>query len=185
MRLLKRAAVRYDGVAITLHWLIAAALTAQSLFGWFMDDIAARGTPARAGVVNLHKSLGLVLGALIVARLLWRLAHRPPPWPATVPARQQALARLGHGALYAAMLLQPLSGYVASNFSKYGVRFFGHPLPPWAPESRAAYAYFNGLHQTLGWVLALMVAGHVALALKHALVDRDGLFGRIWPPRAG
>ncbi|MDE2145876.1 MAG: cytochrome b [Burkholderiales bacterium] len=175
---------RYDGVSIALHWFIAAALAAQSLFGWFMDDIAARGTPARAGVVNLHKSLGLVLGALIVARLLWRLAHPPPPWPQGVPARQRALARLGHGALYAAMLLQPLSGYVASNFSKYGVRFFGQALPPWAPPSRSAYAFFNGLHQTLGWVLAAMVAGHVAMALKHWLVDRDGLFDRMLPPRA-
>jgi cytochrome b561 len=96
-----------------------------------------------------------------------------------MPAWQQRAASLGHGALYACMLLLPLSGYVASNFSKYGLKFFGTALPPWGPDLPAVYAFFNGLHGALGWTLAALVGGHVAMAAKHAWIDHDGLFSRM------
>src|SRR3954471_8622417 len=92
---------RYDGVAAWLHWGIGVLLLAEIAFGLLLDDIAPRGTPARGGVINLHKSFGIVLGLLVVVRIGWRLGHAPPPWPTTMsPARQRA-ANLGHIALYA------------------------------------------------------------------------------------
>jgi cytochrome b561 len=174
----------YDRVAIALHWLIGIALVAQIGFGFLLDEIAPRGTPSRAAVINLHKSMGIVLGMLIVARLLWRLAHRPPLWPATMPAWQQRAARLSHIALYGCMVTMPVSGYIASNFSKYGVKFFGLALAPWGAERPAVYDAFNGLHVVTGWVFAALVFVHIAAALKHLLVDRDGVFARIWPSAA-
>src|SRR4029079_9797780 len=105
---------RYDRVAAWLHWGIGALLLAEIVFGLLLDDIAPRGTPARAGVINLHKSFGIVLGVLIVARIAWRLGHTLPPWPATMsPARRRA-AHLGHVALYVCMVVAPLAGYVGS-----------------------------------------------------------------------
>jgi cytochrome b561 len=172
---------RYDSVARGLHWLIAAALLGQIVFGLLLDDIAPRGTPARAGVINLHKSLGLVLGLLIVLRLVWRLRHRPPPWPITMTGAQRLAASWGHRLLYAAMLALPAAGYIASNFSKHGVKFFGLALKPWGPDLPAVYKAFNSLHELLAWLLMLLIAGHVAMALKHALVDRNGLFARMSP----
>ena len=172
---------RYDRVAAALHWLIGAALLAQIGFGFLFDEIAPRGTPARGTVINLHKSFGIVLGLLIVGRLLWRLRHRPPAWPATMPAWQRRAADLGHRALYACMLLMPLSGYVASNFSKHGVKFFGIALRPWGADLPAVYSAFNLLHIVTGFVFAALIAGHVAIALKHVFIDRDGMFARIWP----
>lgn len=172
---------RYGRVAIALHWLIGLALLGQITFGFLLDDIAPRNTPARAGVVNLHKSLGIVLGLLIIVRFAWWLTHRPPPWPNSMPAWQQRAARLGHHALYACMLVMPLSGYIGSNFSKYGVKLFGLTLPPWGPPLPSVYAFFNGLHDVTAWVFVALIAGHVMAALKHALVTRDGVFSSIWP----
>ncbi len=171
----------YGRVASALHWLIGVLLLGQITFGFLLDDIAPRGTPARAGVINLHKSMGMVLGVLIVVRVLWRLGHRPPAWPATMPEWQRSAARLGHGALYVCMLVMPLSGYIASNFSKRGVNFFGVALAPWGSDLPAVYKVLNTTHVVTGWLFAALIAGHVLAALKHALLDRDHIFARIWP----
>src|SRR3982751_4267906 len=97
------AAARYDRFSAWLHWAIGVGLLAEIAFGLLLDNIAPRGTPARAGVINLHKSFGIVLAILIVVRIAWRLGHAPPPWPATMSARRQRAANLGHVALYACM----------------------------------------------------------------------------------
>jgi cytochrome b561 len=173
--------VRYDRIAAWLHWAIGIALLGEIAFGLLLDEIAPRGTPARAGVINLHKSIGVVLGVLIVVRIAWRLAHKPPPWPAAMPRRLQRAANLGHVALYACMVVAPLAGYLASNFSKYGIRFFGVVLPPWGPDAPRAYAFLVDVHDASSYALLALTAGHVAFALKHALVEHDGVFERIVP----
>ncbi len=172
--------LRYDAVAIALHWLIGVALFAQITFGFALDEIAPRGTPPRSTVINLHKSFGLVLGVAIVARLAWRVRHRAPPWPATMPSWQQRAATWSHCALYACMLLMPASGYVASNFSKYGVRFFGLLLPPWGPDVPLVWKVFSSVHMATAWAFSVLILGHVIVAIKHALVDH-ALFARMRP----
>jgi cytochrome b561 len=172
---------RYGRIAMLLHWLIGAALLAQIAFGFLLDEIAPRNTPARAGVINLHKSFGVVLGALILARLAWRLAHAPPEWPPSMTAWQRRAAEAGHRALYACMIVMPASGYIASNFSKHGIRFFGTALAPWGPDLPQVYAVFNGIHVATAFVFTALIAGHVLATLKHALVDRDTVFERMWP----
>lgn len=173
--------LRYDRVAIALHWLIGLALLGQIGFGFMLDDIAPRGTPARAATINLHKSFGIVLGLLIVLRLLWRQRHTPPAWPAVMSSAQQRAATLGHRALYACMLLMPLSGYTASNFSKHGVKFFGTAFKPWGPDLPQVYNFFNTIHVATAFVFTALIVGHVVIAIKHALVDRNGIFSRILP----
>ena len=172
---------RYGRVASLLHWLIGLALLLQIAFGFLLDEIAPRGTPARAGVINLHKSLGIALAVLIVLRLAWRLRHRPPVWPASMPAWQCRAARIGHAALYVCMIAMPASGYLASNFSKHGIKLFGLALRPWGPDLPPVYAALNLLHVTTAWVFTALIAGHVLLAFKHVLVDRDHLLARVFP----
>jgi cytochrome b561 len=175
------APARYDRVAAWLHWGIGVALLGEIAFGLLLDEIAPRGTPARAGVINLHKSIGIVLGVLIVVRIAWRIAHKAPPWPATMSPRRQRAASLGHLALYACMLVAPLAGYLGSNFSRHGVRFFGIAVAPWGPDWPAAYALLVGIHDASTYLLLALVVGHVAMALRHALVEGDGIFARIAP----
>ena len=175
------AQARYQPVGIAMHWLIGALLVAQIGLGFLLDDIAPRGTPARAGVINLHKSFGLVLLLLIVLRLLWRWRHQAPPWPAAMPGWQRRAASLGHWALYVCMLVMPLSGYIASNFSKHGLKFFGVPLRPWGADLPQVYEFLGRVHITTAFIFTALIVGHVLVALKHALVDRDGVFSRMWP----
>ena len=176
---------RYNKVAIALHWLIGVALLGQIVFGFLLDELAPRGTPGRAAVINLHKSCGIVLALLIAARLAWRLAHKPPALslslPRSFPVWQQKAATLGHSALYACMVVMPLSGYIGSNFSKHGVKFFGIALRPWGPDLPSVYGFFNGLHIATAWIFTLLIVGHIAMAAKHGLIDRNGLFSRMWP----
>lgn len=173
-------AERYTRTAIALHWVVALGVLAQIAFGWQLDDIP-RGSPERTIYVNLHKSTGLVLAVLILVRLAWRLTHRPPPLPATLPAWQRQAARASHALLYACMIVMPLAGYVASNFSRFGVNFFNAVmLPPWGPNDRAVYAFFNGVHVWASYLFVLLIGLHIAAALKH-LLARDGVFLRMWP----
>jgi cytochrome b561 len=172
---------RYTTTAIALHWLIALLLLGQFAFGLMLDDIP-RGTPERGIYVNLHKSSGLLIGLLILLRIGWRLSHAPPPLPAAMPAWQRHASRLLHAALYLCMLMLPLSGYLASNFSKHGIKFFNVVrMPPWGPDDKTLYAVFNQIHHLAALLLALFVAVHVLAVAKHMLIDRDGLLLRMWP----
>jgi cytochrome b561 len=170
---------RYDRVAVLLHWIIGLALLGQIAFGWFLGEIE-RGTPARALAINLHKSTGLLLGLAIVLRLAWRLRHRPPGYPAALQGAQLRAARVGHLLLYVCMIGMPVSGYLASNFSKHGINFFNAlTIPPWGPDDKSIYAVFNGTHDALALVFSVLVAGHILFALYHAFVVRDGLTARM------
>jgi cytochrome b561 len=170
--------VGYSPMAVVLHWLVAALLVGQVLFGWYLEEVP-RGTPARTIYVNLHKSTGLVLGLLILWRLYWRLRHPAPDLPSTFPSWQRVAARVSHIALYACMIVMPLSGYLASNFSKYGVKLFNAILlPPWGMEDRSVYAFFNTTHVVTSYVFVTLIGLHVAAALQHAW-RRDGIFSRM------
>jgi cytochrome b561 len=170
---------RYGAVAVALHWLIGAALVAQIAFGFLLDDVAPRGTALRGSVINLHKSIGMVLGVLVLLRIAWRLGHRPAPAPTWSRMRRLGVA-IGHAALYACMVVLPLSGYLASNFSRHGVRWFGHPLPPWGPDWPRWYDALIAVHDASALILVVLVAGHVVLALRHR-GDGDGI--SVWRMR--
>lgn len=170
---------KYTPTAVALHWLIALLILALIGLGWYMTGIP-KGTPERSFFYNLHKSIGLVTAALIALRILWRIRHAPPPLPAAVPLWQVKAAKASHHLLYACMVVQPTSGYIASNFTKFGVKFFGYPLPPWGWESKTIYDVFNGIHVYASYLFVALIAIHVAAALMH-LFSGDGVFQRMAP----
>jgi cytochrome b561 len=173
---------RYTWQAIALHWLLAVLIIGMLSLGFSLEDIP-RNTPARGFYVNLHKSFGVLVLLLVLLRLAWRARHKPPPLPAGMKGWEAQAAAWSHRLLYLCMLLQPLSGYLGSSFGKYGVKFFGIPLPQWGWESKAAQSFFGTIHGTVAVVLLLLVTLHVLAALKHLLIDRDQVFQRMWPGR--
>jgi cytochrome b561 len=171
---------RYTRMAIWLHWLVALAILGQVALGWYVDDIP-RNTPARAWWVNFHKSIGLTLALLILFRLYWRWSHEPPALPLWMPGWRRFGANLSHWGLYACMVIMPLSGYIASNFSKWGVKYFNAiQLPPWGVDDKQIYAFFNGTHVVTSYVFVALIVVHVISALHHAM-RRDGILQRMWP----
>jgi len=174
-------AERYTRTAIVLHWLVAAAILGQIAFGWYLQKVP-RKTPERTVYVNFHKSTGMLIGVLVLARLVWRLRHRPPALPASMPLWERRAAQANHVLLYACMIIMPLAGYVASNFSRFGVKFFNAvTFPPWGVDDRAVYGFFNGLHVATSYLLVALIALHVAAAAKHAFSPQPAILRRMLP----
>lgn len=176
-----RGGERYGAVAIALHWAIAALALAQIALGWWMIQL-----PDRSGVqrdwFNLHKSIGITIGLLMLVRLAWRLQHRAPSLPASLPRWQAIAARVNHRLLYAALLAQPIVGYVGSSFTSYPIRYFGYTVPGWAWDSPPVKAACSAVHLGLACLIVALVALHIAAALVH-FARRDGVFERMspWP----
>jgi cytochrome b561 len=177
------ATVRYDQVAIALHWLIAVGVLIQIALGWWMIDIPKLPAGVRAYWFNLHKSIGITLGALFVARIVWRLMHRPPPLPSTMPRWQAHAAGASHVLLYACMFTMPLAGYLGSIFSGYPIRYFGMTLPGWGWKDDVLKDFFSSVHFVAALVFMLLITLHVLAAMKHLWIDRDGVFHRMLPAR--
>jgi cytochrome b561 len=174
---------RYSTTAIVLHWLIALAVIVQFTLGWAMQAIPKQPPGLRADTFNLHKSIGLTILAFMVVRLLWRWWH-PAPVLQAMPVWQKRVALSNHALLYVALLVQPVAGYLGSVYSGYPVKLYGMTLPAWGYKDVALKDLCSSVHLATSWVLAGAVLLHIAGALKHALVDRDGTLARMGVGRA-
>ncbi len=179
---------RYTRTAVVLHWVIAALLLAECAHGWWMQQIPKQPVGIRADAFNQHKSVGLVLLALVLIRLGWRLAHRPPVLPA-IPRWQSLVAKANHVLLYALMLALPLSGYLGSVFSGYPIKWFSIGLPAWGWNDPAIKDLMSTVHLVASWTLLVSTGLHVAGTVKHALAGdrvmaRMGFAPRRARPRA-
>lgn len=177
-------AARYGGVAILLHWLLALMLTALFVLGVYMADLPF--SPQRLKLYNYHKWAGVVVLTLSFLRLLWRLSHRPPALPAAMAAampRWQQWAHHGtHHALYVLFFAVPLLGWAYSSAAGFPIVVFGVlPLPDFVAVNKPLAEVIKPWHGYAAYALAALVLLHVAAALKHQLVDRDGLMARMWP----
>jgi cytochrome b561 len=168
---------RYTATAVILHWLIAALVVGQFAWGWLMQEIPKSPPGMRADAFNFHKSIGLCLLALMLFRIGWRIAHPPPPLPA-MPAWQARLAQATHVALYAALIVMPVAGYLGSVWSGYPVKWFGIVLPDWGTKSPALKDAMSAVHYVTSWMLLSLVALHVAGALRHAFRG-EGVMSRM------
>ena len=168
---------RYTAVAIALHWLLAAALVAAFCVGVFMSDLAT--SPLKLRLYNWHKWAGITILALSGLRLAWRLTHPPPP-DVAMPAWQRSVAHLTHRTMYGLFFAVPLAGWAYSSAAGFPVVLFGVlPLPDFVPANKALAKAIEPWHAALAFTLAGVALVHVAAAIKHRLVDRDGLLGRM------
>ena len=173
---------RYTATAIALHWLLALAIVGAFSLGLYMADLPL--SPQRVKLYNWHKWAGVTILALSALRLLWRLTHRPPP-DAPMAAWQQRAAHLAHGGLYLLFFAVPLMGWAYSSAAGFPIVWFGVlPLPDLLPVDKALALAIKPVHGWLAWTLMVVVALHVAGALKHQFIERDGLIARMWPGRA-
>lgn len=178
----RNSAEGWGAVQKTLHWAIALAVVALAVLGWVMTELP----PGRRAfeLYALHKSIGLTLLALVLARIAWRLAQPRPAWPATMPAWERRIAAVVHVGLYATLVAMATSGWVLHSASGLPLRWFGLArVPPIAPRGDELKLFAADVHYALFWLLALLVAAHVAGALKHHYVDRDDVLRSMLPRR--
>ena len=173
---------RYHLFARVQHALLAFALVGMFALGLYMVDLPF--SPERLKLYNWHKWAGAVVLTLSLVRLLWRLANRPPELPPTVreamPLWQQRVHAATHLGLYGLFFAVPLLGWAYSSASGFPLVVFGLlPLPDWVPVNESLADALKPAHRYAAYALAALVLLHVGAALKHHVVDRDGLLGRM------
>ncbi|WIW87686.1 YceI family protein [Sphingobium sp. V4] len=171
---------RYSLTAIILHWAIAALLAFQIAVGWALEDLGARGF----SLYQLHKSVGMTILALTLARIAIRYWK---PRPAKLEGGWQgALASGVHVGLYAFMLGAPLTGWalVSTARVKVPTLLFGMLPLPHLPLPAGSHAVAENGHGLLAWIGIALVLLHVAGALRHHVMMRDGLIWRMVPGRS-
>jgi cytochrome b561 len=175
----RNTAVGYGYVAQALHWTIVGLLIVQVTLGKIADSMPL-GLDKLVTLAR-HKSFGITILALAAIRLLWRMFNRPPPLP-PMPRWQFFAARANHVALYLLLFAMPLTGWAMSSASNYPVSWFGLvQLPDLVAPDEAREQLFEAVHEWLSWALIALALLHVAAALKHQFVDRDGLLFRMLP----
>ena len=169
----------YKNNIVVLHWLIVILVLALIGTGWYMVGLE-KGTPAVKQFYNLHKSFGLIVLALVALLINFRLRNQPPALPGSLPDWEIKAARAGHWILYIFLIIVPLSGYIESNFAKWGIHFFGFHIPSWGPENKTFYDFFNRIHVYSSNIFAGLIALHFLAALKH-MIKRNGVVYRMLP----
>jgi cytochrome b561 len=168
----------YGRPAILLHWLLAVLIAGQLALGLYMMSIA--DDPGSERYFNLHMAIGLIIGALVVLRLAWRLTHKPADLPGSVAPWEVKASRTVQWLLYACMLAMPVTGYLGASFSKEGIAFAGLSLSRWASANEDISKQFFAMHFLIEAILVVLVGIHVLGGLKHLLIDKDGVFQRMW-----
>lgn len=171
----------WNRLARFFHWSIVFLLLAQGIAALLMDSFPRQ---MRGDVMMLHKSVGVLILVLAIARLLWRLASKAPPPLAEVSAANRILASLGHVLLYVLLFAVPLSGFLMSAYGGRETVFFGlFALPNFVAPNEALNGVMHDWHEPLFFTLVLVAAGHAAAALYHHFVRRDATLRRMLPGR--
>jgi cytochrome b561 len=178
----------FDSVTIGLHWITAFLVLALFVTAWLHAVAEEQKSDFTPLLLQIHRSIGVVVWAVTALRLMWRLTRaRLPPFPTQMTAAHRAVVKLSEYGLYALLLGQPATGLLTTLF---GGRPFGllmWRIPPLLSRDDAIRAAFHSAHELGAWTLAIMVAGHAGMALFHHVVLRDDVLACMAPgvePRA-
>ncbi|NRB40295.1 MAG: cytochrome b [Pseudomonadales bacterium] len=177
--MLKNSSTHYGWISIALHWLMALMIFGMFGLGLYMVELTYYDAWYK-GSLELHKSLGMLLLLLWMARIIWRVINiSPAELPG--PRWEQLSGQVMHMALYAVMLLLMLSGYLISTADGLAITVFELlPVPalPWSIENQEDIA--GEIHEILAWLLIVMAAVHALAAIKHQLINKDGGLKRMF-----
>ena len=176
----------WGSVAKFLHWTIALLVIGMLVGGLSMTSMP--NSMDKLQVYAIHKSLGITILSLMLIRFAWRGVD---PRPRAVAGMAPAVAFLAHAVhrlLYVALIAMPISGWVYNSASGFPLAWFKlFNLPALVAPDPAIKALAHSVHETLAWTIILLLAAHVAGALKHHFIDRDDTLRRMLPflkPRA-
>lgn len=171
---------QWGWIAKTLHWLTALGVIGLIAVGLWMDELS--NSPFKVKVFAFHKSVGVTVLGLLVLRLIWRFVDKRPPYPPTMPRWQVIASEISHALLYLVLFAQALSGWLYNSASNFALQWFGlFQLPRLTGPDREIRHVTHDFHEAGWWILLILVAVHVAAALKHHFIDRDETLARMTP----
>jgi len=169
-------ATRYNAGARGFHAVIAVLVIANLALGLLHEPLE-----DTIQLIPLHKSIGLTVLFLSIARLAWRLAWRTPEYASPLGRWTTLGSRAIHWSLYALMVVMPLTGWIFSSAGKRPLAWFGIPFPKLGvTKADPIVGLSHESHEVLGWVMLAMVIVHVLAALRHHYVLKDGVLRRMW-----
>ena len=176
---LRNTAEAYGSFSKFLHWAIVLLILPQ----YFLVE-AAEELPngiEKLQLMTWHKSLGMLVLLLALVRIAWKIMNKGAPGPIG-NAWQRKAAAAGHGLLYLLILAQPLTGWIASSTGNYPVTMFGwFQFPALVGENHDLHELMEEVHEVLFFTLLAVAAIHVAAALYHHFVLKDGVLRRMLP----
>lgn len=172
---------RYTAVAIALHWAIALGLLFMIWLGWNMDG--------KESWFQFHKSVGITILLLTVARIVWRLMNPPPPLPADMKPLEKTASHFVHLGFYGLMLIMPLTGWLTVSTSyDFDIPTVLYGVVSWPDipgvgflSNETAHGIIANIHSKLAYVLFALLALHVAGAIKHEIGGEEGVLNRMLP----
>jgi cytochrome b561 len=174
----------YRAPARLMHWLTVLFVVSTIPAGLIMVQ-EGLSRPLQNGLFIWHKNIGVVILVLVLARLVYRAAHPPPPLPASLSPAQAAIAGLTHWGMYGLLLVMAVSGYVRVRAGGFPIEYLDMlGVPTLVPKSEALANTAKAIHFWARFPLVLLILMHIGAALYHGVVKRDGVFSRMWPGRA-
>jgi cytochrome b561 len=177
---------RYGGVAQSFHWVVAALVVLQFMLAPIPENLppGIHVDPPfgldKLGLLARHKSFGMTVLMLMVARALWRWRNAPPDLPETMKPALRFLAQATHFAFYVILIAMPLSGWMVTSARGASVRWFDlWTWPSLIGQNEQAFRLWRAAHDTLSRILFVLASLHVAAALKHHFWNKDGVLMRM------
>jgi cytochrome b561 len=178
----------YSRTARWLHWAIALMIIFMLIGGKLMGNIPSENTTLKFTVYGWHKTFGMIILALSLIRLFWRLGHKPPPLPSEMKPWEKMAAHGTHIAFYIFMIVMPLIGWGITSTSRFPSKIFQVVPLPALPglgdlgEKRAEmHEFFENAHEKLAYLAMALIVLHVGAALKHHYMDKDDVLARMIP----
>lgn len=172
----------FDGVAKSLHWIMAVLIILALVFGTILEDM-----PLKERLFNLmfHSGVGIIILGFAVYRIYWRRNNPPPALPETMSPGLAKASVWNTRLLYGLMVFMPIAGILqAATYTEGSIYPFGlFNLTALLPSSEGAMRVFHIAHGLGGKLMILSLLIHIGAAFKHLLVDKDDVFQRMWPGR--
>ncbi len=178
---IKNSSERYGVIAIFLHWIMALLVLTMIPLGLIMVELP--NSAQKLKLFGLHKELGVLILALIIVRLSWRIINWVPALPMYMPSWEKLAARAVHLAFYFFLFAMPITGWMMSSAAGLPVSFFGlFVLPDIVPANENLQNFFANVHETFAYILIALICLHVAAAFRHYFKYHDDVLKRMIEP---
>ena len=178
---IRNTATGFGWLSALLHWTVVLMVIGQFVLVHLAQDAKEQHhLLGQIAWLARHKSMGITILGVALVRLIWRWLSPPPPLPPATPRWQKVAAQINHVALYALLILLPLSGWAMSSAANFPVSYFHlFTLPNFVAPDESVKKILQSRHEMLATLLLLFALVHVLAALKHHFFDRDGVLLRM------